>query len=124
MTTTNHQGRDPEKYGNQEKAASGAIMVLAIATLLALLVDKCNAQSAYLIITQRPGCEIYTYKVTTPAAADSIVAAIVPGFSTACTMKNTLYFEQETEQMHVYIERKHYVKTRRNGTIKLRRVKA
>lgn len=124
MTTTNHQGRDPKQYGNQEKSASFAIMVLAIFTLIALLVEKCNAQNAYLLVTQQTGEKVQTHKVTTTAAADSIVNAIFPGFCTAAAMQQTFYYEQKTQNNYVYIERKQWVKTRRNGTIKLRRVKA
>jgi hypothetical protein len=123
MTTTNHQGRDPKQYGNQEKSASFAIMVLAIATLIALAVNKCQAQPAYLIVTQQTGEKVQTHKVTTAAAADSIVNVIYPGFNTAAAMQQTVYYEQKTQNNYVYIERKQYVKIRRNGTVKLRRVK-
>lgn len=114
----------PTPYGNNEKPVSFAIAVLAVAMLLAIAANKCSAQTGYLIVTQQSGCKVQMHKVKSSAEADSIVNAVFPGFETKTALNTSLYFEQKTQNSYVYIEKKHYVKTRKNGTIKLRRAKA
>lgn len=122
MTTTNHQGRDPKHYGNQEKSASFAIMVLAIATLIALLVNKCEAQTGYRYCVHDSAGIWCANTLDLEQAIDSLtVWSGLPVLFFETQIESSRYIYLDTERCAVYIERKKYVKTCHNGKLKLKR---
>lgn len=98
------------------------IYITALVIILTIVfVIAATAQTGYLVVTQQQGAKLQIHKTTSAAAADSIVQAIIPAFSTAATMQSTVYFEQKTQHQYVYIERKTVKRIKPNGQPVLKR---
>ena len=119
------QGRSPQQHGNNEKSAAFAIMVLAIATLLALAVNKCDAQTyGYrYCISDSAGFRCHNTLNITEALDSLTIASGLPAAHFTTQLTVSPYVLNDNQAFTVYIEKKLFVKTRKNGKLKLRRVK-
>lgn len=115
-----HQGKTP-----QQMEASARLVVIGITALIILafflfLTATATAATGYLItakdLTQNSKTEVY--KVSTAARADSILALYAAGFKVGTKIMG--YTQTPTHLL--YFEKKEVV-TRRNGTLKFRKLK-
>lgn len=119
---TNYTTQPP--YGNNEKPASFAIAVLAMALLLAIIANNCSAQTGYRYCVNDSSGIWCGNTINLNQAIDSLSAwSGLPAAFFNQQLQASHYIYIDTAASAIYIERKHYVKTRKNGTIKLRRSK-